>query len=93
MKGKSWDEHQADILTLENDLAHREVSAMLPDDARRSLAKIGESLNLSAAPLLTFLVLMGACYLASLDTKTLNVIRAVTGGDVNLEGPGYDLPF
>lgn len=93
MAGKTWQERQADIDKLQGDLAYREACAMFDDDTRRSLAKMGESLNLTAAPLVSFLVLMGACYLTSLDTKTLNVIRAVTGGDVNLEGPGYDLPF
>lgn len=93
MRRKTWDDTQADIDTLARDLAEREACAQLDDDTRRTLAKIGESLNLSAAPLIRFLVVMGAVYLASLDTKTLNVLRAVTDGEVNLEGPGYELPF
>lgn len=93
VKQKTWDQIQDDIDALCRDLTYREVTAQLPADTIRSLAKIGESLNLSAQPLLRFLVLLGAIYVKDLDPKSLNLLRALTEGDVNLEGPGYDLPF
>lgn len=93
MSRKTWEDREADIDRLTRDLEEREVTAQLDTDTRRSLAKLGESLNLSAAPLTRFLVLLGAMYMRKVDLEALNVIRALTDGDVNLEGPAYELPF
>lgn len=93
MARKTWEDRQADIESLTRDLSLRESTAQLDEDSRRSIAKLGEDLNLSAEPLLRFLVLMGVLYVRDLDAKALNVIRGVLDADVNLEGPGYDLPF
>lgn len=89
----TWDEREAIVDRLARDLAERESCAQLDLETRQTLAKIGMDLNLSAEPLIRFLILMGALYVKDLDTKTLNVVRAVTDGDVNLAGPGYELPF
>lgn len=93
VKRKTWEQTEADVEALMRDLSLREVAAQMDEQNLRTLAKMGESLNLSAMPLLRFLVLMGALYIQALDTKSLNVLRALTEGEVNLEGPGYELPF
>lgn len=93
MVRKTWDETQADVDKLARDLAMREATAQLDEESRRALAKLGESLNMPAYTLIRFLVMMGALYVRDLDNKTLGVVRAITDGEINLEGPQYDLPF